>query len=77
MESMNERKDSLIGKLAMVINEDVLNEMDVLMILQICTDACERKKTELFEDMLTERILSGMEEEPLGTDDESGDDSSL
>ena len=32
--------------------------MDTLMILQICTDACERKKTELFEDMLTEMILS-------------------
>ena len=62
MESMNERKDSLIGKLAMVINEDILNEMDTLMILQICTDACERKKTELFEDMLTEMILADDEE---------------
>ena len=64
MESMNERKDSLIGKLTMVINEDILNEMDTLMILQICTDACERKKTELFEDMLTEMILADDEEGP-------------
>ena len=64
MESMNERKDSLIGKLTMVINEDILNEMDTLMILQICTDACERKKTELFEDMLTEMILADDGEEP-------------
>ena len=62
MESMNERKDSLIGKLTMVINEDILNEMDTLMILQICTDACERKKTELFEDMLTEMILEDEED---------------
>ncbi len=64
MEAMNERKDSLIGKLTMVINEDILNEMDTLMILQICTDACERKKTELFEDMLTEMILADDEEGP-------------
>ena len=62
MESMNERKDSLIGKLTMAINDDILNEMDTLMILQICTDACERKKTELFEDMLTEMILADDEE---------------
>ncbi len=31
MESMNERKDSLIGKLTMGINEDILNEMDSLV----------------------------------------------
>ena len=79
MEAMNERKDQLIENLAMVISGDVLNEMDVLMILQICTDACERKKTELFEDMLTECILYGIddEQEQSGTDDGASADSSL
>lgn len=64
MEELNESKDSLIEKLVMVINDDILNEIDTLMILQICSDACERKKIELFEDMLTKMILADDEEEP-------------
>lgn len=50
----------------MVINEDVLNEMDMLMILLICSDACERKKMEQFEDIMVECILSGIDEEACG-----------
>lgn len=61
----------------MVINEDILNELDMLMILQICSDACEREKTEMFEDILTECILSGMDEEQSELKDESSGNSSL
>lgn len=58
-----ERKDQLIEHLTKVISEDVLNEMDYLMILQICTDACQRKQIEMFEDILTECILAEDENE--------------
>ena len=37
--------------------------MTLYMILQICTDACERDNAKLLEDMLTEMILADDEDE--------------
>ncbi len=79
MEGTKEQKERLLRQLAMVINEDVLNEMDILMILQICSDACNRQMTELYEDILREAILSGDAGKPeqSGTDDGISGDSSV
>ena len=60
METTKEQKERLIREFSMVIDAEVLNELEILAILQICSDACEREKVELYEKMLTESIESGM-----------------
>ena len=61
METTKEQKERLIREFSMVIDAEVLNELEILAILQICSDACEREKVELYEKMLTESIESGVD----------------
>ena len=51
-----ERRDSLIEKFTWVAKEDVLTNGDAMKIIDILRRACERKRAELYEDLVIGRL---------------------
>jgi len=54
-----ERRELLIAKFTEVAKDDVLTNGDALKIIDILRDACERKKAEIYEDMVIESMEGG------------------
>lgn len=56
-----ERRERLKEHFARIADEDVLTNGDALMIIEILRKACERKKAEVYEDIVSNRIERGGE----------------
>ena len=56
-----ERKESLIEKVTLIVRSDVLTNLDALAIVEILQRACERKRAEICEEIFTQQIEKGNE----------------
>lgn len=63
MEGKDWRTDSGKKKLKELftefVDDEILSDADVMMVLQICSDACERMKAEIVEDVLIRKLHGG------------------
>lgn len=53
-----ERKEHFCDMIESILADDILTNMDAMMIIEIIKNACERKKTVLYEDAM-KTMISG------------------